>query len=691
MTSKPEMRVRLSPRKFLRWPLATGVIAFSAYPLAAQSIPNGPVVEGTVEPSVPQEEVAEQSEPTVSTSGGMRGTEAGRTNENAVESARDAFGTRVGRETIGLYGPGSVRGFSPTVAGNVRIEGLYFDQQSGLTGRVQSGSRILVGAAAQSDPFPAPTGIVDISLRSSANPGASALLLGGPYESYGAEADVRFPVGTGPLSATIGFGAYRNRFANGGSARAFSFGSVGRGEIGRDLDLLVFWGRTNGYDETAPPIYIPRQSALPPRIERGSYDGPAWALRDGLSDNLGAVLKLDKGVWKVDVGIFQSIDSPFSSFGNLVANIDDRGFGHRLVFANPSSRFASRSGEMRVARTFDSGELTHRFLASVRGRTVASRYGGSQLLDLGRSRIGEFVSPPKPFFVFGPQTTDDVRQITGGASYALRWSDNLEIGAGLQLANYRKSVNSPGTPQITRRSTDLLPNFTVSFSPAGNLLLYGSYTVGLEQNGQVPDFAENRLTLLPALITNQYDLGARWSPNDGLSLIVGYFRIEKPYFNIDPQGFFRQLGDVTHEGIEFSARTRLSEGLNLVGGIVLKDPRVSTSTVIEGVGGRPVGQPFLIGQANLDYVLPWFDGISVDGSLNFTGTQKGDVANLVDIPSFATVSLGARYRFKAGGNPVTLRVSVSNLTNRFEWVPVGSGVYEPLNQRTLQAYLAVDF
>lgn len=48
--------------------------------------------------------------------------------ENAVRQASDAFGTSIGREDIGLYDSESVRGFSPTAAGNVRIDGLYFDQ-----------------------------------------------------------------------------------------------------------------------------------------------------------------------------------------------------------------------------------------------------------------------------------------------------------------------------------------------------------------------------------------------------------------------------------------------------------------------------------------------------------------------------------------------------------------------------------
>ena len=55
---------------------------------------------------------------------------AQRVNENPVTAAEDAFGTTVGSQTIGLYDAQDVRGFSPSHAGNLRIEGLYFDQQT---------------------------------------------------------------------------------------------------------------------------------------------------------------------------------------------------------------------------------------------------------------------------------------------------------------------------------------------------------------------------------------------------------------------------------------------------------------------------------------------------------------------------------------------------------------------------------
>src|SRR3954452_25207686 len=85
--------------------------------------------------------------------------------DNAVTQAEDAFGFSVGRETLGIYNAGNARGFSPTSAGNLRIDGLYFDQQYGLSGTLVDSTSIKVGLSAQGYPFAAPSGIVDYALR----------------------------------------------------------------------------------------------------------------------------------------------------------------------------------------------------------------------------------------------------------------------------------------------------------------------------------------------------------------------------------------------------------------------------------------------------------------------------------------------------------------------------------------------
>jgi iron complex outermembrane receptor protein len=78
------------------------------------------------------------------------------TGENAVASAQDAFGTSVGNERVGLYSPVAARGFSPMQAGNVRIDGMYFDCQADLSQRLTSGNNVRVGLTAQGYPFGRP-------------------------------------------------------------------------------------------------------------------------------------------------------------------------------------------------------------------------------------------------------------------------------------------------------------------------------------------------------------------------------------------------------------------------------------------------------------------------------------------------------------------------------------------------------
>jgi iron complex outermembrane receptor protein len=83
---------------------------------------------------------------------------AQRTGENAVASAQDAFGTSVGNERVGLYSPFGARGFSPVQAGNVRINGMYIDDQGDIDPGLVSSSNVCVDLTAQDYLFPAPAG-----------------------------------------------------------------------------------------------------------------------------------------------------------------------------------------------------------------------------------------------------------------------------------------------------------------------------------------------------------------------------------------------------------------------------------------------------------------------------------------------------------------------------------------------------
>ncbi|NJL17997.1 MAG: TonB-dependent receptor [Nitrospira sp.] len=121
--------------------------------------------------------------------------------------------------------------------------------------------------------------------------------------------------------------------------------------------------------------------------------------------------------------------------------------------------------------------------------------------------------------------------------------------------------------------------------------IYGGYTRGLEESGVAPPNATNRNEALPAIMTNQRDIGFRWAITPKVKLIAGLFDVRKPYFNLDASNRFTLLGDVKNQGIEMSLSGALTDRLDIVAGAVLSRPRVTGEGVRLGRLGRlPVDQ-----------------------------------------------------------------------------------------------------
>src|SRR5580692_9301841 len=216
--------------------------------------------------------------------------------DNPVVSADDAFGLTLGLETIGMYSPGQVRGFSPQAAGNVRIDGLYFDQQGALSNRVIEGSTIRVGISEIGYAFPAPTGIVDYNLRHAGDgtPGATIIANAGPYDARGISIDGSVPLAGKELLLPMGvstqvstqtpFGTYPGYTSTITSAGATPQWSPNDKVTVR---ALLDWQQTR--DATTFPLFFTAGHFLPSPIYRG-YLGENWARGRSLTENLGGLV-----------------------------------------------------------------------------------------------------------------------------------------------------------------------------------------------------------------------------------------------------------------------------------------------------------------------------------------------------------------------------------------------------------------
>ena len=187
--------------------------------------------------------------------------------------------------------------------------------------------------------------------------------------------------------------------------------------------------------------------------------------------------------------------------------------------------------------------------------------------------------------------------------------------------------------------------------PCQGLVAYAGYTKGLEDSGVAPEIAVNRSEAPPALLTNQRDFGIRYAFGP-MRLVVGAFDVRKPYFNLDSDLFFTQLGTVRHRGVEISLAGEPIKGLNIVAGAILMKPRVSGEAVDQGlIGKKPVGQPERSANLYLDYRLPWDQKLSVNLGIQYLGKSVGSPDNELIIPGHTLVNLGGRYRFRGRQGP----------------------------------------
>lgn len=620
--------------------------------------------------------------------------EAQRTGENAVTAAEDAFGTSIGAQTTGLYDSSRVRGFSPIVAGNARIDGLYFDQVFGMPGRVQRSTTIRVGLATLGFPFPSPTGVVDYALRL---PGDEASLSTfTTIRDSGAglqEVDAVLPIIPGRLRLGAGFGLYRNVNANGTDSTQHVAGLIARWTPSAQVEIVPFWARSDLYGAEIGPIYVPAGPFLPPRVRRRRYDGPDWPLYSGAAMTYGVTARYRfAGNWTLRGGVFRSLFDDKERFANLITELGEDGIGRQRIGADPPALAASTSGELRLTRGIPDGPRLHVVHAAVRGRMRNTEYGGSDLIDIGTVRLGERVDFPEPVLRFSQQSRDRVRQWTAGIGYEGRWRGVGEISLGLQRTDYGKRVSLPGLPVRTADAGPWLYNATAALQIAPRLVAYAGYARGLEESGVAPANAVNRDEPLPAILTSQRDAGIRWAITERLRLVAGLFDVRKPYFNLDATNLFTLLGDVRHRGAELSLAGMLTPRLGIVAGAVLLRPRVTGEGVELGrVGRLPVGQAARTFRLDADWRTPLLDGLSLTLGIDHLGRLPATRDNLVFLPARTFVNVGGRYQFRLGRSPASVRLLVSNLFDTYAFELRGSGAYGVAFNRTLNMSLAVDF
>ncbi len=626
---------------------------------------------------------------------------AQRASENVVTSAQDAFGTTIGDDSIGLYSSTETRGFSPQDAGNMRIEGLFFDQQTngfGFGGQLVKSTTMRVGLSAQSYPSPAPTGIADVRLRlPSDKTFVSASTFYGAYGSYGGQLDLELPVISNKLGATLGVAGGHTDLNFGGGFEYLDFSGLLHWTPTDATEIITFYQRSVPQNGTGtPPGVITGGAFLPPKIDRGNFFGPDFDQgRHRTQTNIGLIgrtLVFDN--WRLQAGLFRSVNALDNFFFMFYSNTQPDGIGDLNVRTRPSTFLGSFSGEVRASGVYAEGPRRHTFHISAKGRAGKRTFGGDDTLSFGPTPIGVRIQIAKPTaFNFGPQSRDKIRHGTTGITYVGQWAGVGEISAGVQKSFYRRTVDQFGPTLTTTRTNPWLYNGTIAVQGGANLTFYAGYTRGLEDSGIAPESAANPGEALAASLTEQLDAGIRYKITPKITLVAGVFEVKKPFFTRDTANVFTRLGALSHRGIEVSLSGEPIEDLKIVSGAVLLKARVKGTAVAQGlVGEVSPGQTPVLVRLSADYGPAAWRGFSLNGRVNFEDSHFANRINTSKIPSATTVNLGARYNFKIQDASASIRFDVRNVTNTNGWTVAGaSELFTPLTPRQFIARVTADF
>jgi len=617
---------------------------------------------------------------------------AQRVDDNSIAQAADAFGININGENLGLYGPGDVRGFSPTAAGNIRLDGLYFDNVSNITSRLVGGYRIFVGGSVLGHPFPAPSGIADFTIR---KPDHNVLSVAADLDSFGGrffEVDGQWRDALPHLGLAGGLGLYRYDQWYGGTSHVMSSALTARWRPDASIEIIPFWSRIDDKgDEAQPTILLDGAASVPVLDHPHRFTGQHWAKAHELSYNDGLIANAVLGGWRVRAGLFHSVDDiPINYTPILIDRGDADAAGRSMIVERDHSATAT-SGQVEASRLFQDGPRQHQLMVAAWARDRHRSYGATDSADLGLGPLDASAFVAQPLFDFAQATRDHVRQLTVGLAYQGSWKDVGELDLGVEKSRYRKTVTPPAGALPTSRDAPWLFNASAALQLSKSVSLYSGISRGLEESDVAPSIAINRNEAPPAIRTRQVDAGLRWLLAPHMTLIAGAFRIDKPYYGLDASRYFRRLGNIRHQGGELSLSGSPLDGLSIVGGAVLLDAIVSGADVAAGaVGRRPVGSTPLTIIASADYRLPIWRAFSFDASLERDGRRVLSVDGAQHLPVYGQLDIGMRYRFKLLGKPAVLRVQGFNVTNNPGWDVAGSNALTVHQPRQFSAKLTTD-
>ena len=233
----------------------------------------------------------------------------------------------------------------------------------------------------------------------------------------------------------------------------------------------------------------------------------------------------------------------------------------------------------------------------------------------------------------------------------IRPTDWLEIVAGLRFDSFKLGVNDlrPASTDFSRRDELWSPRLGLILKPRDNLSIYTSFSRSyLPQSGdQFSGLTSATAELKPERFDN-YELGAKWEPVDGLLATVAVYQLDRTNTRAtDPLTQQTVLtGAQRSKGVELGLERSISDRWQVSAGYSWQKAEI-TKTTTAAPAGRDV--PIVPRHSfSLWNRYDVSDALGVGLGVIARSSSFASISNTVKLPSYARVDAAALLQGDAG-------------------------------------------
>ncbi len=255
-------------------------------------------------------------------------------------------------------------------------------------------------------------------------------------------------------------------------------------------------------------------------------------------------------------------------------------------------------------------------------------------------------------------------------------SDRLLLTVGVRRQHVKQDAIDDGRVTSAYDQSVWSPMAGLVVKPSDDLSLYANYIEGLTAGTIVGVRYANANEIFPPYKTRQREVGAKLQTGR-FTNTISLFQIARPSVIGDSSTHpptARLNGEQRNRGVEWMIFGELTRRLRLLGGVTYLQGQQTRSEAGRYDGNQAPGSPPWVTKLGADWDVPGMPGLALNGRVVRTSAQYVDNANLVKIPSWTVLDVGARYATRLADKDVVFRANVDNLLDRNYWQGVGSGL-----------------